>query len=394
MMSPLKPSKRRLFQALLLALVVAFSAVGLAKTELGHWTFAYPPAKHLANPTHLVEGVKSMNYCGMVGGVAFGGTATGEDGLTVAGLQYDRARRDGERLEATLCDRNGGSRKVVAPIYDWQLAPIARFAETDQHACFTLFGELVDPKQTTEHRARGDKILNYHPAFENTLMGLRVFQADVLILYPDACDLPKEDGRYLLGAGESSPAVEVNLQALAGVHQVLQRLPGGPFRSYIICDYESPVTFRAAGDRLLLTGEPVWHCWKFKTDDQRRIEEIQSRANSEANQAMNAEYRRSGFSLTEGQLQVMFQGLFDRVASRELLQDMPQYSLALTAEIRRQRGVNPMVYDALLMLMRYSAFFRQFKTADPQRYAEFIQAVSQIAPTPPVNTPTVLIHPD
>src|SRR4051794_8170662 len=101
-------------------------------------------------------------------------------------------RPDGRRLWVHMWTRGGGVKTVMAPIYDWQLIPIARFPDGEQHACFTLFGKLKDGIETEARRDRGEKILNYHPAFEDTLLGLRLMQADIQILHPDACDLPAD----------------------------------------------------------------------------------------------------------------------------------------------------------------------------------------------------------
>jgi hypothetical protein len=233
--------------ALLLSWVAPLGLAGLA---LGNYTFTTAPAPSLSG-AHLAQmaGGKSMAaslgsyaFVSAVGGVAFGGVASPEAGCSIAALHYRPERADGQRLEIDLTVA-GRRQTVKALIFDWQLKPIAEFAATTDYACFTLFGELNDKADAAARRARGEDILNYHKAFENTLLGLRLMQADILILRPDACDLVKEDGKWLLGGGEKPPDVQANLARLRRVHDAERLFRGGPFRSYVICDEGSPVWF-------------------------------------------------------------------------------------------------------------------------------------------------------
>lgn len=386
--------------AAMLAVLVLWTTTGRA-LDLAGFTFAYPPAKALTNPTHLADGVKSYAFCSSVGGVAFGAVAKGDKGYRVASLKYDRKRPDGQRLQVVLL-KGRRRRRAAAAIYDWQLAPIAKFAATDQHSCFTLFGELQNPAEERARRARGEKIMNYHPAMENTLLGLRLFQADILILYSESCDLPREQDGYVLGAGEAAPDVEANQRSLGRLHALLQRLPGGPFQSYIICDHGVQVNFTRSKGKLVLTGDPVWHCWKSKTRDRAQLDAIQDKANAEANAVLNAAYQRDSAAMgpakarekyTEAYRRQVHHREFDRVLTDALLVTMPKYSQSLSREIRNLGGINPTVYASLATTLRYAAFFRHAKQADPEGYAAFMDSLPKGTPMPAVRTPTVLIRP-
>jgi len=353
----------------------------------------------LDNPTQLADGLQSYVFCTGVGGIAFGGIAIGGDGLRAIGLTYDAQRPDRERLQVTLQDPAGARETVTAPIFDWQLVPIASFAAGTQHSCITLFGRLNDPDDEKARRDRGEKIVNYHTALVDTLLGLRLFQADILILHPDCCDLPKQGGKYVLGPGESPPDVAANLDRLANVHRLVDTLPGGPFQSYIICDHEQQASFRARGNQLVLTGDPMWHCWRTRTDDRQRLREIQDRANAEANRVVNAEMRRDGKRLSPGELRAKYtegyqrqrhSEVWDKVVSEALLETMPEYSRRLSAEIRREGRVNPAVYDALVTMMRYAAFFRSVNQHSPEMYKAFVTSLAHVKIAPPVRTPTAV----
>ena len=349
----------------------------------------------LEDGTPLTAGLQSYAFCSTVGGIAFGGVASGEDGLRLVALNYDIKAADGDRLWVTLADRQGRKQQVRADLHDWLLVPIARFAATDQHACLTLFGNLASLEETARRRRQGHHILNYHRAFENTLLGLRLLQADIVILYPDACDLPREDARLILGAGEAPPDIGANRRALAKVHACLLGLAGGPFQSYIICDHEVSITFRAAAGRLFLAGEPVWACWKSRTQDEREVREIERHANEEANRVIGAHQLpvTPGVTPSYAELSRRHARVFDEVVSRELLVSMPEYSRVLSAEIHRQGGVNPVVYRALVATMRYAALFRRARQDAPERYRFFLESLEGVRPAPPMKTPAVMIGP-
>ncbi|MHB8765900.1 MAG: hypothetical protein ACYDA8_16415 [Deferrisomatales bacterium] len=381
---------------LLVALVFA-PQIGKTALALANYTFAYAPAKQLRNPTHLSRGLRSYGYVGSVGGVAFGGLAVGEGGQKVAGLSYDPSRPDGQRLRVTVTSPQGKEQTVVASIYDWQLVPIARFAREEQHASFTLFGKLEDPEDEKQRLARGERVLNYHPAFFDTLLGLRLFQADVVLLYEAAADLPKDEGKHVLGAGEAMPNVNANMGRLAAVHAVVDELnktQGGRFRSYVICDDGQQVQFTAAGGVLTLSGYPLWYCWRFsKSIDgeelDRRVKssliaELESDAASLSQDALARRY-------TEEHIQARRKALSEQIIDAEYLESMPQHSRRLSDAIRENGGINPAVYDALVTTMRYTALFRHAKAASPEAYARFVASLDGVVVTPPVRTPTVLI---
>lgn len=359
----------------------------------------FPPAPDLEMPTHLADGASSLGFLSQVGGVAFGGMATGGAGQRIAAIRYEAEKPDGQRLSVVLRGSDGVESVVAGVIPDWQLVPIARFAASDQDSCFTLFGKLLDPRDTEARRQRGEKILNYHSAFKDTLLGLRLFQADILVLYPDACDLPKAGAVPILGAGEAPPDVEGNRRALHAVHQTMRAQPDDPFQSYLICDKDVPVNFGMSNGRLVLTGEPIWLCWKMKPGD---ATAVQARANEEANRLLREIIGRDEASMTHAAVaakwtseaqQSTFRRIFDEIVSRELLQPMPRYTVALSSAIRSQNGVNRAVYDSLVITMRFAALFRRFRSDEPKAFDDFLRSLEGVNLTPAVRTPTVLVPP-
>jgi len=230
----------------------------------------FPKAKRMSTTTTslsitLGKAPKSA-FVRRVGGVAFDSEARPVDGLLVESLTmtYDPVKPDGERLVLTV---NGAA--VSAPLFDWQLLPIATYANGKTTSCFTLFGELEDNKELEkELLEEGHRILNYDAAFEDTLLGLRLFQMDVLLLDTGfATELPRFGGEFILGAGEAEPDPAANTLSLARYENERQKIidlgeaeTGGfstDFQSYVICDQFVDIQFGVVDGMLALTGEQI-----------------------------------------------------------------------------------------------------------------------------------------
>ncbi len=378
--------------------VLLFPQLGRSALTLGTKTFDDPPAKPLNNPAKLASGFQSLNFRSRVGGVAFGGVAIGVADAVVVEMNYDPLRNDGERLRVTVQRKDGSQVEAVAPIYDWQLIPIVKFAGGNEDACFTLFGELADAVATQAELAKKSRVLNYHPAFADTLLGLRLFQADIMIFDMDATDLPKDDGIYLLGSGEQRPDIATNQAAFFSLQQridEIRKTAGKNHRSYLICDQGQQVTFDVREGLLVLTGQPIWSCWRTKVD-----EESVNRIVQETLPAVNAQLRaeqsaaRTGVAIRRWTQEYVNQRgaeILDEMISPRVLDTMPDYSHKLSAAIIEFNGINPEVYAALVNTMRYAALMRHFKKQDPLLFQVFLTGpVSAVVPDPKVKTPTVM----
>lgn len=378
-----------------------FLATAGAVTTLGPYTFAFPKAQHLSESNTLTAGLNSFAFLSSVGGVAFGGVATGEDGWKAADLHYDASKADGQRLQVVLLSAKGERRSVSSSLMDWQMVPIARFAAAKQHSAFTLFGRLLDREDERKRLARGERIMNYHPALADTLVGLRIMQADILILLPAAADLPMDIKKHVLGNGEPNPDVGANLEALQQVRANLAKFGAQPFQSYVICDHQQEIRFNIGkGDTLQITGEPYWYCWRAKVRGP-EFQDAQKKANQEANRLLREESKRDATVLSAAELRAKYtekyqQERFRQLIDKELepiLQALPEYSKALTAEIRKAGGVNPTVYKNLTLTMQYAALFRHVQQEDAKAYEAFVSRLQNVAVHPEVKTPTALIPP-
>ena len=395
---------------------IALVSSSIAEIQLGSLSFANPsamtlPPAHLAMPgeglpsapgmpPNMSRFLNSYAFVSGVGGVAFGTIAQARDDIAVKALTYDPEAADGTRLRVDVASRDT-ARRLVVPAYDWEFIPAARFVHDNGFACFTYFGRLLNESDADRHRraASGERVLNYHPAFVNTLMGLRIMQADILLLYPDACDLPKQDGKYVLGPNESSPDVDANRRRQAAMRQYMQYLPGGPFRSYVICDYQRDVTFAVDGGRLRLSGTPIWFCWKDKVDSEAQRQRIHQSVQDNANRLLNAEFGADQQALggtaamakyTDTYRRNRFEALYDKEMSDRMLQHMPDYSVRLTAKLASLDGINPAVFGALRNTMQLAAFFRHVRQNNATAYERLMDSLTDVPAGPSVETPTIL----
>src|SRR4051812_2799961 len=203
MHAPFQLLRELKFQATLLAALLIGPLNSLAEIQLGKLTFptsaSKPRALHdefAVRPTNTKEALTkrlgSQNFLDKVG-VAFGGIAEGDNGLVAVDLHYDPKKNDGQRLGVSV--RVGNAvRRFNARIYDWQLLPIAKFAATEDVSCCTLFGELESEDEQRRLESSGRKVLNYHDSFRDTLLGLRLMQADLLLIDHNACNVPDDRG--------------------------------------------------------------------------------------------------------------------------------------------------------------------------------------------------------
>lgn len=339
----------RRFFSLLLVLLVCISA-SAQRLTLGPQGLVNARARSLRDPTTLTAGLRSYDWLTRVGGVAFDQTASPAKGLRFSSLTFDyRPERKNGRRFVLLLD----GQEVSAPIYDWQLIPIAKFADSQYNACFTLFGDLYDAARQGRVQASGGYVLGYHPAFENTLMGLRLLQLDSLIIHPFAHELIKGDKGYIRGAGEAPPNVEANKAGKIAFERFFlpigsSNFLGGSqqiFTSYVISDQGRRITFDVKKGSLSMTGQPSYYFW--------------------ANQRLARGNARA--------------------------QPVDRLSTQVSRRTDLLRAINPAVWDTGVILMRYAAFFRYYKQNYQEHWRSFMTKINSAPPPiPRVTTPAIM----
>jgi hypothetical protein len=310
-------------------------------------------SKPLRDSTPVSVGLRSGAYVSRVGGVAFDQVAQPDTGLEIdnVALEYDATTHsDGERVSVLA-----SGRRYRLELPDWQLVPIAEFADSSYNAVVTLFGELDGDRQ----KPATHYVVAYHPAFEATLLGLRVFQGDFLLLDPNvAGELPRIRAGYILGIGETQPTHRVWRPAAAALSR---RLAETPFSSYVISDFKQTPRFSLDHQRqvLRMTGSPYFFFWdrgptQYETlvaDGGRRV-------------------RFKGFKVT------YLDGLSDDISE----------------DRRNLFYANPAVYSCLQKTLRYSAFFRYCKRSNRAMWQKFLVSIRQI-PEKHYRAPTPVLHP-
>jgi len=271
--------------------------------------------------------------------------------VTSLRLGYSGKRKDGDRLTVIL----NGQSFAPSGLPDWQLVPIARFADSPYTSLVTLFGEL---EGGAPRPPKTQYVVALHPDLEGTLLGLRIFQGDFLLLDPNVSgELPTYYGRYLLGAGEGTPDRQSWLPAAVSLNRLV--VQGGHFDSYVICDAGPASTprFGIRQGRLSLYGELYFYFWKRGAD---RVESV---------------------PVGPGRT-IVYHG-FE-------VQPLDDLSRSVSSQTQALRQANPAVYQAMLNTMLYAGFFRYAKQHDAGAWREFLQSLESVprrrycAPSPVV----------
>lgn len=165
-------------------------------------------------------------------------------------INYAPLNFDGGRLSVSF---HGGKAPVTANIPDWQLIPIAKYADGSTQAIFTLIGDRQD-----EETSR----IQYHPAFANNLLGLRMLQADLLFTR-NAGDflsqVPTDTKGHVMLAGSELDlmATRTDTVPYAELRSDVESFVED-YDSYMLTDWGREITFNTADNALYISGEPYY----------------------------------------------------------------------------------------------------------------------------------------
>lgn len=320
--------------------------------------------------------LRDARFLSSVGGVAFRQVV--EVDPSIAGrpltVEYLPGLPDGRRLAIRI-----GQETYRPYLADWQLVPIARYADSDAQAAVSLFGPASNDEY---HHAV------YHPAFINSLLGLRLLHADVLLIdLQEFSQLPVLAGRTVLGIGEIAPGVPTNDTYVT----VSRALNSSSFTSWVLTDDDETVSLSVVADTLRLTGEPYYHFWVTPPGARQAYERQFNRLSARADSLVRAAnacgragnldcFRRD--SIAADRVIASIDGLETETAP------VPEMSRSLRQIAPAVRGLNPAVFEAATRTMRFAALFRHVKERSPESWGTFITATSRVQPKPPVLTPT------
>lgn len=382
----------------------------------------------IANPLFLSE----------VGGVSFDQIAQPANELTINSLKlnYNKNASDGNRLELFV---NNKPAKVDLP--DWLLVPLAKYAESPYYSCVTIFGKLNNKtleKLVVEHKGR---VINYHPAFDNTLLGIRLIYMDMLVGYTFTQELPKnKEGKYILGLKEAEPNQANNQN---GAYYLIQHFNNvgskynQTFRSYVISDYSQDIRFNIENDKLTINSFPYFYCWRYNSDrndyDINKVSEtISSEINLQIAQlsatpggqtpqewmidkliALAKKYDGKYGFYSSGTFVDMvklpadsekrqflqnysLESLFQMIVTTEAYMDsdsivyLKEYSDEVSSKPDLFEAANPEVWNATVQTMCFASFFRFIKTNYPAEWSAFMDKIGTVDPEPRIFTPTAM----
>ena len=352
------------FAVLVSSLFLLIFNLSILFSQEGSWNFGDHKMliDQSSNPLRVnVRGnasLSSYSVVGSVGGVAFQEVAINYYNYKNLAATYNANNEDGFRLEITI-DGN----KYTPFIPDWQLIPIIKYSDSQYNSCVSLFGE-----NTTESTYN----IIYHEAFENTLLGVRLLHADILLMDMESFrELPKFNGKVILGTGEEMPDNNSWMQAAMSLQEILQKYT---YQSWIITDVYEKVTIKTTLNEVQFAGMPYHHFWRadfeaYETEFNRLIERANdakrngdiSRHNSYVDQANNLEP--------------------DVYAVSPLIKKIKEKSLLLEM-------VNPIVYNVMVNTMKFSAFFRYLKENSSQNWNQLLHDTKYVSISPKVKTPT------
>ncbi|MBQ8694013.1 MAG: hypothetical protein IJ513_00015 [Bacteroidaceae bacterium] len=198
----------------------------------------------------------SARFIAKVGGVAFIQTAEPNLKIETISLGINQIQNNAYVIiNDTIYD---------IPLEVWELQSIVDYADQEENAAVTLFGD-------------SEAKIKYHEAFLDNLMGLRILQTDLMLtgfLPPkDRWKLPSDqNGRFILSPNEDKEyndwceidsllfGLPYDVVSLWHSYKVMQAMDSisEPYDTYIYTDYDQPITFDCKNNKILFEGKPYY----------------------------------------------------------------------------------------------------------------------------------------
>ncbi|MDR1257470.1 MAG: hypothetical protein LBJ86_06960 [Spirochaetaceae bacterium] len=282
--------------------------------------------------------VSSYTVASGVGGVLFQATAVpaGNAVNQPVSVRYDPAREDGQRLVIAI-----GTSEIVPLLYDWQLIPIARYADSEYNACITLLGQPNYLERLTGDRC--NMYLEVHPAFSNTLIGFNLFLIDAMLINPDRVRrIPGALSETVRGYNDGEFNETRSASNARQIDRILSTWKYG-YTSYIYTDCEKDITYDVIDGQLVFMGVPVYQFL-----------------------------------------------LLDHVHKTATLNQQLNLSVILIRPLIT--ALNPAVYATAETTAQWAAFFRGVKEQDLSGWNTFIEQIAGIEVEPSIAIPRVWLR--
>ena len=351
--------------------------------------------------------VGDPSFLGGIGGVEFESVATPSETIGNSKISLDY---DVDRFSITI-----NNQTIYPEIPDWELIPTVAFANSPYQVLFSSLGDTIDNREAQ---------CRYHPAFLNTLAGLRIFQVDLLNLPGLLWDLPKDsEGNYILASSEKSFTPEENATIEQAIYDALSG-NGRPFTSYILTDKDANIGFDIQNGQLQFTGHPYYLFTQSGGDQnhvndlRKELEQTYSDIETNAKIFLGNKYTSNLNPRTNlgGLLKVLKDNRSDetfnpyamhdvvsaisRLDSLNSLSDeeigikftvLNQYSATFNKNNwKTLKQFNPPVYSTAENIAQWAAFFRYVKKINPTNWDSFVEKISEqtVKDAPAVDTPT------
>lgn len=326
--------------------------------------------------------LQSLSFVSSVGGVAFLSVAEPEISLKNASiaLNYIPGNRDSHRLQIIM------NKDTLYPnLPDWQLIPIAKYSNSNYNSCVSLFG----PKCNI---ASYDIV--YHPAFQNTLLGMRLLQADMALMdLTTHWQLPKYNSKIITGIGENS---QENVNWKDAAFKIQDILNLADFQSWVLTDDNVHIIFKAKEKKLVFEGSPYYYFWKQDTASLKAYDKLLTQYNILINEYnTNVEFYNSTQKIN---FKNKAEELMRKINKIEFLIKESDPSVIPVTEITNKLKtnyplllqLNPPVFNAVKNVSQYSAFFRYVKLKSPETWNKFFSKIKMVNVSPVIKTPTQL----
>lgn len=387
---------------LILCSLTAYGQSAINILDLYHETFPDMSARIIKTSAQI----GNYDFHANVGGISFQAIASPAESLKNENVSLDFT---GNRMAVRI-----GTQTFYPGLPLWQLVPIVRFADSPYNVALSQLGDTVNNKEAQ---------CKFHPVFLDNLLGLRLFQADLLNLTDILWDLPIDDQKHYILAPSEQPFTPVRDSTLHyAIYEKLSK--GEPFTSFVLTDKDVNVVFDIDESKLKLSGEPYYYFTRTSLDtvtiDRLRTQALDCYDDIDSYAKLllkdkytpalnpkthlgdlikaldNIKQQQDAFNpytmysmkkalskldslnnLTDDQIGIRFQSLDD-------------YTESFKSYWKLLKEFNPLVYSAVENTSQWAAFFRYVRKVNPDNWFQFVKKVenSGIQDAPSVQTPT------
>jgi hypothetical protein len=352
---------------------------GIVKVK--HESFSYNAdvkVNGLRKTKGFSEGIYDPSYIGKVGGITFEKLAQPDNELSIESisLKYVSHEQDGMRLKAYI-----NKKEVTVPIFDWMLKPVLLYSVFDYHPCISIFGTTGSRKRDQRYKEEYDLsfLVSYHPVFKNTLVGLRLLQMDIsLISLAQFGILPKSyyNENIILGGGEerlySKRYIVDWLNSIIWINGMKRR---NVYVTYVIADDPRGIIIEQGGDILRIKGDLYFNFLKYNHERKKEMDEILSK--------IRKKFPDNNMEI----LNMVEERIMEDFDDAVIFLENQSNEFSENNNLRRLEYINPVVYNCVRDVMRYSAFFRYCYKKNPFNLLKLINRVASLDISPKIETP-------